>query len=346
MIHEVASLMRQGLTYYESLKLVLKCVVTSLKCSRAEIYLVDDHDQTLGREIGIGADGRYETGSQTRIQLGEQYQDPFSRLTFGKAEYVADADLASRAPVGGSFNVKVPIRAAGRVLGVLSVDYRAVSRPRTRPEVLALLTFATQVGFILENIRLHFELVQLAFKDELTGQYNHRFWVKRLQEEVDRSVRYQHVFTVVAVGLDGFSKFNETYGFALGDSILRGLGHWLKKSLRTCDLVARPGGDQFFLLLPETGMDGAKLVAEKLRRGVEQFEFVTDAGVKELKNRITASVGVAGYPDHGLMIEQVMERMNLALHHAKSRGGNRVESAAPMSPLVETQKISSASTRA
>jgi diguanylate cyclase (GGDEF)-like protein len=72
---------------------------------------------------------------------------------------------------------------------------------------------------------------------------------------------------VICLGLDGFSKFNETYGFAMGDRILRDLGSWVKRSVRTCDLVARPGGDQFFILLPETGVEGGLIVAEKLRRG-------------------------------------------------------------------------------
>jgi diguanylate cyclase (GGDEF)-like protein len=332
MIHEVAALMRQGLSYYEALKLVLKCVAAALRCERAEIFLVDEHDQTLGREISIGADGRYETGSHTRVPLGEQYEDPFSRLIFGKVEFITNADLSDRLPVGSSFNVKVPIRAAGRVLGVLSVDYRGTARPKNKSEVLALLTFATQVGFILENIRLHFEIIQLAFKDELTGQYNHRFWIKRLQEEVDRSVRYKHVFSVLVVGLDGFSKFNETYGFALGDRVLRDMGAWLKKIVRTCDLVARPGGDLFFVLLPETNIAGGSVVAEKMRKGIEQFEFAADPGLRQIQNHLTASVGMAGYPEHGLMIEQVMERLNLALHKAKGAGGNRLELADPIPP--------------
>jgi diguanylate cyclase (GGDEF)-like protein len=345
MIHEAGALMRQGLTYYEALKLVLKCVAVSLRCARAEIFLVDEHDHTLGREITIGAEGRYETGSAFRIQLTEQSEDSFSRLVYGKAEFVSDADLTSRVRIKGNFNVKVPIRAAGRVLGVLSIDYRGTARPTKRSEVVALLTFATQVGFILENIRLHFEIVQLAFKDELTGQYNHRFWVKRFQEEVDRYSRYKHDFSILAVGLDGFSKFNEIYGFALGDRVLRDLGSWLKKSVRTCDLVARPGGDQFLILLPETGPDRAKIVAEKLRGGIERFDFASDPGIKEITSRITASLGLVGYPENGLMIEQVMEQAKGVLHQAKEAGGNRTVSAKPYIPPTETKTIAATSAR-
>ncbi len=345
MIHEVAGLMRQGLTYYEALKLVLKCVVAALKCERAEIYLVEESDQTLGREIAISAEGRYETGASERVQLGEHQQDPFSRLVYGKVGFVADAELASQTPAGSTFNVKVPIRAAGRALGVLSVDYLGAIRPRNRSEVLGLLTFATQVGFILENIRLHFEIIQLAFKDELTGQYNHRFWVKRLQEEVDRSTRYKHAFSVICLGLDGFSKFNETYGFAMGDRILRDLGSWVKRSVRTCDLVARPGGDQFFILLPETGVEGGLIVAEKLRRGIEQFDYAADAGLRSIQQRPTVSVSVTGYPEHGLMIEQLMERANTALHAAKSGGGNRAQVAFSATARPTPKTVEGTSTR-
>jgi len=328
MIHEVASLMRQGLTYYEALKLVLKCVAGAAKSDRVEIYLLEEKDRTLVREIAIDRQGRYETGTAVKIQLGTNFPDPFSRLVYGKAEYVSDQDLSGKKPVqavrSGTFNVKVPIKASGKVLGVLSVDYKGREHPKSKAEVLALLTFATQVGFILENIRLHFDIVQLAFKDDLTGQYNYRFWIKRLREEVDRANRYQHSFTLLVVGLDKFSKFNETYGFTLGDRVLRDLGFWIKRNLRACDLVARLGGDQFGLMLPETKLEGAKIVAEKLRKGIEAFEYPADPGLKEIRAGLTASIGLVEYPSGALMLEQLVEKGSRTLHEAKAGGGNKL----------------------
>jgi diguanylate cyclase (GGDEF)-like protein len=325
MIHEVAALMRQGLTYYEALKLVLKCVAAAVKACRVEIYVVDENDRTLAREIAVDSHGRYETLSAVRHQLSENFDDPFSKLVFGKVEYVCFPALEDkrRVPAKGQVvNVKVPIKASGKVLGVLAVDYSGKERPRSRTDILALLTFATQVGFILENIRLHFEIVQLAFKDELTGQYNYRFWIKRVREEVDRAARYKHVFAIVTVGLDRFSRFNETYGFAMGDRLLRDMGHWFKRSLRSCDLVARLGGDQYGLMLPETNAEGARVVAENILKGVEAFEFAADPGLKEIQSGLTVSIGIVEYPAHGLMIEQLTERATQTLHDAKKKGGN------------------------
>ena len=338
MIHEVASLMRQGLTYYEALKLVLKCVATAVKAARVEIYVMDEQDHTLAREIAVDKQGRYETVSPVRLQLAEHFDDPFSKLVFGKNEYLPDPGLGdggskARVTLNMPFNVKVPIKASGRVLGVLSVDFSGKDRPKNRTDVLALLTFATQVGFILENIRLHYEIVQLAFKDEMTGQYNYRFWIKRLREEVDRSARYKHTFAVLTIGLDKFSKFNETYGFALGDRLLRDLGHWVRRNVRNCDLVARLGGDQYGVLLPETATEGACIVAEKILKGVEAFEYAADPGLKEIKPNLTVSLGVVEYPAHGLMIEQLTEQGSKVLFKAKQAGGNRLVSA-PLPPVA------------
>ncbi len=338
MIHEVAALMRQGLTYYEALKMVLRCVAAAVKASRVEIYVVDENDRTLSREIAVDSQGRYETLSDVRHQLSPNFDDPFSRIVFSKLEYVCSPALEDKRrvlPEGQAFNVKVPIKASGRALGVLSVDYSGKERPRSRTDILALLTFATQVGFILENIRLHFEIVQLAFKDELTGQYNYRFWIKRVREEVDRAARYKHVFAVVTVGLDRFSKFNETYGFAMGDRVLRDMGHWFKRSLRSCDLVARLGGDQYGLMLPETNAEGARVVAEKIMKGVEAFEFAADPGLKEIHPGLTVSIGIVEYPAHGLMIEQLTERASQTLHEAKKKGGNSL-AAAKVPPAVKS----------
>ena len=307
------------MAYYEILKLVLRSIQQAIPCDRVTIYLVDDKDHSAVREIAADRHSHFETGPTGRIPLRMQGGDDLSDLVFKKR----DSLVSTRSPGDLPVTAKVPIEASGRVIGVLVLERPGDGEAFCPGDVETLLTFSTQAGFVLENIRLHYELVQLAFKDELTGQYNHRFFIKRLREEVDRSLRYQHPFTVLLTGFDSFKEFNERYGFAIGDKVLREWGRFLRRSLRACDLVARVGGDRFGIFLPETPPQGVQVVVDKILKAAESMDFCEDASLKEIANRATVSVGVAEFPTHGLMLEQLLESLHRALDEAKSKGGHQ-----------------------
>lgn len=320
MVRHVSDGMRKGMAYYEILKLVLRSITQAIPCARASVYLVDEGNKSIAREIAVDCHNHFETGHTGKVTLNPAGGDDFSDIVLKKKEQVFE-----RRSEGEYLSaIKVPLEASGQVVGLLVVERRRGQPSFTPDEGRTLLTFATQAGFVLENIRLHYELVQLAFKDEVTGQYNHRFFIKRLREEVDRSMRYQHVFSVLLAGLDRFTAFNDQYGYAMGDKMLIEWGRFLHKSHRACDLVARLGGDKFAILLPETPAQGAQVVAENIRKAVEGFLFTEEEGLMEVRNRFTASLGIAEFPAHGLMLEQILDRANRALDHAKSLGGNQV----------------------
>jgi diguanylate cyclase (GGDEF)-like protein len=280
---------------------------------------VDEDEHTIAREIAMDSHSHFETGHRGRTPLAEAGGDDLSDIVFKRKDTV----VSGRAPGEFPIVAKVPLETSGQVVGVLLSERSARRRPFSADEVETLLTFATQAGFVLENIRLHYELVQLAFKDELTGQYNLRFFIKRLREEVDRSIRYKHPFAVVICGFDGYTAFNNRYGYALGDKVLKEWGRFLRKSHRACDLVARIGGDQFGVFLPETPLSGVQVVAEKIRKAMESFTFTEEAGLQEIRNRPTVSLGIAEFPSQGLMVEQILDHAHQALNEAKARGGNQ-----------------------
>jgi diguanylate cyclase (GGDEF)-like protein len=307
------------MAYYEILKLVLRSIQQAVPSDRLTIHLLDENDNTAVREITVDSHSHFETGPTGRIPLKAGGGDDLSDLAFKRKETVVTTRGSGELPMAA----RVPMGASGRVIGVLTAERGSRSGAFGPEEVEVLLTFATQAGFVLENIRLHYELVQLAFKDELTGQYNHRFFIKRLREEVDRSLRYQHPFTVLLTGFDKFADFNDRYGYALGDLVLREWGRFLRRSHRACDLVARVGGDQFGIFLPETPPQGVQVVVEKILKAAETFGFTDDPSLKEIANRPTLSVGVVEFPTHGLMLEQLLESAHRAMDEAKSRGGNQ-----------------------
>jgi len=176
------------------------------------------------------------------------------------------------------------------------------------------------------------QLERLATTDYLTGLYNYRSFHQRLGREMQRAHRYRRSLSVLIMDLDGFRSVNETYGYQAGDFVLARLASLLVTQVRNDDVVARYGGEEFAFILPETGEEGAVILAERLRSKVAEAEFPW--GNSSI--RLTVSLGIGGYegadqPDS----QELIRRMNLALQAAKRAGGNCVR---VYSPEMDAEK--------
>ncbi|HVE79285.1 MAG TPA: diguanylate cyclase [Gemmatimonadaceae bacterium] len=166
------------------------------------------------------------------------------------------------------------------------------------------------------------QLATLATTDPLTQLPNRRALVDRLTLEVDRARRYGTVVTLLMVDLDHFKRVNDTYGHLAGDEVLREMAALLQEAARSVDMVARYGGEEFVVVVPETSLDGALAFAERLRERVEGQAFSTGGRTRV---RLTASVGVAGFPAPGVeSVDALFSRADAALYQAKAEGRNRV----------------------
>lgn len=167
-------------------------------------------------------------------------------------------------------------------------------------------------------------LRELAFRDGLTGLYNHRYFQEVLESELERAKRYDHPLSLLLIDIDFFKKVNDQFGHPAGDQVLQEVGNTLVKLVRRCDMVARYGGEEFAIILPETGLTSAKVLAQRVRRGIEQMRVC--CGKQTLA--ITISCGVSSSEDdqdNSLTRNMLVEQSDQALYRAKENGRNRVE---------------------
>ncbi len=166
-------------------------------------------------------------------------------------------------------------------------------------------------------------LRKLAFRDGLTGLYNHRYFQEILEAELERSSRYNHPLSMILADIDHFKKVNDHFGHPAGDHVLKMVAEMLVSLVRRCDIVSRYGGEEFTIILPETGINSARILAQRIRRGIEQMHITYD----DRKIPVTISCGIASTEvvNGNITRTELIERSDQALYRAKKSGRNRVE---------------------
>jgi diguanylate cyclase (GGDEF)-like protein len=185
---------------------------------------------------------------------------------------------------------------------------------------------SSQAAIALENARLHDVVQWQAITDELTGLVNRRRFLDALRSEIGRGQRLGGRLSVVLADLDDFKLVNDRFGHHAGDEVLLAFANLLRAHGRDMDVAARLGGEEFAILLPETGIEGASAGAERLRRSLAQLGLRLGDNGQEV--HVTASFGVAEL-SNGQSLDGLLRLADTALYRAKGKGKNRVEAAAP-----------------
>lgn len=187
-------------------------------------------------------------------------------------------------------------------------------------ELGRLRSSTTRADGMVEELRLaNFRLREMSHTDELTEVGNRRNFDMRLREEISRSSRFGHAFSLLMIDIDGFKKFNDEFGHPKGDAVLRALGTLMRSASREGDVPCRVGGEEFAFILPETGKADGLVFAERFRRRVESSVMAPDS-----LNPITVSVGLASFPHDGRNPDEIVWAADEALYESKRAGRNRV----------------------
>jgi diguanylate cyclase (GGDEF)-like protein len=193
-----------------------------------------------------------------------------------------------------------------------------LSRARKVKEHLPL--FVHQLNISLERIRLYRQLEELSITDSLTQVYNRRYFMKRFYEEFNRAVHFDLELSFLMIDVDHFKKINDTYGHMTGDVILADIAQVLKDNIREIDFVARFGGEEFSIILPETTKGDAISTAKRIVKGVADNVF----RAFDERINVTVSIGVATYPENSSYQDMLIEVADKALYKAKDSGRNQV----------------------
>ena len=311
---ELTRLLGEERTLDDALRATTDAALELVPCDHASLRLFDGD---RGELLSTARSGTGSTRPPAQFRAGEGVLGVVADT--GKATLVEDAAVDPRfaaRPVGFSIGslVAVPLVAGGQVVGVLSasspVPRRFTERDRDLAQLLANCTVPA-----IETARL----AHLAVTDDLTRAYNYRVLGPRLREEVSRAARYGEALSILMMDLDHFKRVNDAHGHAVGDDVLKGFVERVRAETRQADVLIRRGGEEFLLVMPSTGIEEARTVAERIRERLASSPI--DVGGTSVP--LTVSIGVATWMS-GEDVHAFEGRADAALYRAKQDGRNRV----------------------
>lgn len=323
-LQEITSLINGGRAQETIFESVLSCALQMLEAQAVFLITVDPprirkfamrmtpEGQIMGLE-------RYELPSQAGITRWVLLEGQPVHVPDVGADPRYHPSVDSLPGIRTSACLAAPLKVREMVLGVLVAVNRIDASPFHDRHLRVLSLLANQTAIAIENGKLFRRAEQLAVTDDLTQVYNYRFLKMALRREVKRAARFSQKFSILMIDVDNLKKYNDQNGHLRGSEVLRQVAQILVREARSIDLVAKYGGDEFVVILPQTTREGARVLADRVKSAVEGTAFpLADPGV------ITVSLGVATYPENGITAGELLESADIALYAAKQTGKNRV----------------------
>lgn len=303
-LYEITNRMSQDLTFNEIFKTLSAFLREYFIFRKSELLIIKEVEGYIKIE-----------------KVYKLYKDPESEQEDTKTDYgdilmlfaKEKKELFIQKKDGRSFGA-IPLLSENKFVGILTVeDLQTKDFDRF---VIVAMQFALE----MKKVLLYETVEALAITDSLTGLYTRRYFFERLNEELNRSKKHGFEFAFLSIDIDDFKKCNDAHGHLVGDVILKEVSRIIKENVREIDLVARYGGEEFSLILPETDKKGASLVAERIRKKIEENTF----NAYDEKLKITVSTGLSVYPEDASDLDDIIENADKALYAAKNSGKNIV----------------------
>jgi diguanylate cyclase (GGDEF)-like protein/PAS domain S-box-containing protein len=323
-LRDSASALTSTLNFDEVLDRILVNVGEVVPNEAANVMMIWSGVAYIVRSTGYAERGIEEEMMSLQIPITQEshFLSMFTTglpLAVGDIQEYAALDRHSEINWARSM-ASAPLRSKGQVFGFLNLES---SQPDFYSQIHAerLQAFADQAAVAIENARLYAEVQQFAITDELTDIYNRRGLFELGRREVERARRYGRNLSAVMIDSDNFKSVNDNFSHAVGDQVLRSMAGRFKNSIREVDLLGRYGGDEFVVLLPETEIECAVQVADRLRMSICGASIETSMG----DVATSVSVGVAALDDSITSFDELMEKADQAMFLAKTSGKNQVK---------------------
>ncbi len=246
----------------------------------------------------------------------------------GKPLIVADIESQLSMQKGPNYRtrsfVSVPLKIGEEAIGVLNLADRVDDGTFSEADMVFLQYFTSCASMAIKGAQYYQkseEMRTLSNADSLTGLFNRRYFIERLLEELQRAIRYDSPFSLAILDIDDFKVFNDTEGCLAGDEILKAIADIARKSIRSIDIIARFGGQEFSLIMPETESEEAFFVLERVRTNIR--DLIPSAWKNFPREKITVSIGMATFPEDGKDEKTLIKNVYKALFGAKLQGKDR-----------------------
>lgn len=326
-LREVALTITSILEFQPMVETILEVTSDAVEADEIFLYLVPSQDgERRGRLEAVA--GRLGDGRPAGPEALAAATRRAERITWRRISSSTSLFLRDE----GANRLFVPLAGRGECLGAIEF-VRSPSKPYTESDRRRAATLGGTVSVALTNARLY----EMAVTDGLTGLFVHRHFQHRLDDEIRRAARTGRPLSLMLIDIDHFKKFNDEHGHQTGDRVLAGVAKVLRGEARGIDVVARYGGEEMAMILPETDAEGAAVFAERVRAAVEAASFEGEGGTRL---SVTISVGVATW-QAGEARRTFLGRADRALYMAKEAGRNRVELATPLARSPRTAHLPS-----
>ncbi len=336
-VNEIGKALTSTLDLDEVLRLIMTKISEHLRPENWSLLLVDDEGRELAFAIAVGPGSEGLKGITLKVGEGVAGWVAANGEPLVIPDVSQDPRFSKKVDALSGFRTEsiicVPLTVRGRVLGVIElINHFPADRAgpaastlglalEDEAAMLILTTLADFAAIAIENARIHRKIEELTIQDDATRLYNVRYLHRFLDYELARARQYGSTIALIFFDLDHFKSVNDLNDHLAGTKILREVAEIVLKTIRKVDVAVRYGGDEFLVVLPETPKESAVLAAERIRSAIERTTFLEEEGIR---SRITASFGVAAFPEDAREKMDLIRAADRAMYTVKRANRNGV----------------------